>query len=57
MWERVKELVVSGGVAMCDDVMGLLAVLSKVMEGKEMKVYNLAVLWNSLFRTPKMWTP
>ena len=38
MWQHMMELVVSGGVTLCDDVTGLLVVLTKVMNDEEMQV-------------------
>ena len=37
MWQRVIELVGSGGVAVCDDVTGLLVVLARAMEDVEVQ--------------------
>lgn len=38
MWQRVVELVMSGGVAMCEDVAGLLVVLTRLMTDEELQV-------------------
>lgn len=38
MWQRVIELVMSGGVAMCEDVTGLLVVLARLMTDEELQV-------------------
>ena len=38
VWQRVVELVVSGGVALSDDVTSLLVVLTKVMQNEEIQV-------------------
>lgn len=38
MWQQVVELVVSGGVAMCDDVTGLLVVLARLMTDEQLQV-------------------
>ena len=41
VWRRVIELVASGGVAVCDDVTGLLVVLARAMEDEELQVSAL----------------
>jgi hypothetical protein len=41
VWQRVVELVVSGGVALSDDVTSLLVVLTKVMQNEEIQCVHI----------------